>query len=157
MEDVKVVERDTTQYVMVCLGEEKYGIDIMNIDNIVRMQQMTRVPKAQEYVNGVINLRGEVVPVMSIRKKMHLAEDEITKATRIIILKLEQYGTIGVLVDEVIGVVTIDNSLVEKVTYDLEDDTEVFISGVGKLDDGLISLLDLNLVLREKDAEKENS
>ena len=80
MEDVKVVERDTTQYVMVCLGEEKYGIDIMNIDNIVRMQQMTRVPKAQEYVNGVINLRGEVVPVMSIRKKMHLAEDEITKA-----------------------------------------------------------------------------
>lgn len=157
MEDVKVVERDTTQYVMVRLGEEKYGIDIMYIDNIVRMQQMTRVPKAQEYINGVINLRGEVVPVMSIRKKMHLTEDEITKATRIIIIKLEQYGMIGVLVDEVIGVVTIDNTLVEKVTYDLEDDTEVFISGVGKLDDGLISLLDLNLVLREKDAEKENS
>ena len=88
---------------------------------------------------------------------MHLTEDEITKATRIIIIKLEQYGMIGVLVDEVIGVVTIDNTLVEKVTYDLEDDTEVFISGVGKLDDGLISLLDLNLVLREKDAEKENS
>ena len=91
MEEAKVVERDTTQYVVIRLGEEKFGVDIKFISNIVRMQPITRVPKVQEYIKGIINLRGEVVPVMSIRIKMHLAEDEITKASRIIILKLEQY------------------------------------------------------------------
>lgn len=151
MEETKVVERDTTQYVVIRLGNEKFGVDIKHIDNIVRMQTITRVPKVQEYIKGVINLRGEVVPVMSIRIKMHLPEDEITKATRIIILKLEQYGTIGILVDEVVEVVTIDNTLVEKITYDMNDETEVFISGIGKNDNELISLLDFNLVMQEKE------
>lgn len=157
MEEVKVVENDTTQYVVVRLGEEKFGVDIKYIDNIVRMQPMTRVPKVQEYIKGVINLRGEVVPVMSIRIKMHLAEDEITKSTRIIILKLEQYGTIGILVDEVIEVVTLENALIEKVSYDVNDETEMFINGIGKKGNELISLLDFNLVMQEKDKEKENS
>ena len=151
MEEAKVVERDTTQYVVVRLGNEKFGVDIKHIDNIVRMQTITRVPKVQEYIKGVINLRGEVVPVMSIRIKMHLAEDEITKASRIIILKLEQYGTIGIMVDEVVEVVTIDNTLVEKVSYDMNEETEIFISGIGKNGNELISLLDFNLVMQEKE------
>ena len=69
---------DSKQYIIVELGNEQYGIDIQYIDNIVRMQRITRVPKAQSYFKGVINLRGEIVPVMSIRKKMGLADDEIT-------------------------------------------------------------------------------
>ena len=151
MEEEKVVERDVTQYVVVRLGNEKFGVDIKHIDNIVRMQTITRVPKVQEYIKGVINLRGEVVPVMSIRIKMHLPEDEITKLSRIIILKLEQYGTIGILVDEVVEVVTIDNTLVEKVSYDVNDETEIFISGIGENGNELISLLDFNLVMQEKE------
>ncbi len=151
MEEAKVVGRDTTQYVVVRLGEEKFGVDIKFIDSIVRMQSITRVPKAQEYIKGVINLRGEVVPVMNIRVKMHLPESEITKATRIIILKLEQYGTIGILVDEVTEVITIENDTVEKISYDINDETEVFISGIGKNGNDLISLLDFNLVMQEKE------
>ena len=77
----------TTQYIVVKLGEEQYGIDIKYIDNIVRMQHITRVPNVAPYINGVINLRGEIIPVMSIRLKMDLPVDELTKATRIIILK----------------------------------------------------------------------
>ena len=94
MEELKTVS-DVTQFIVIKLGEEQYGIDIKYIDNIVRMQHITRVPKVANYLKGVINLRGEVIPVMSIRLKMGLPEDEITKATRIIILKLEQQGNVG--------------------------------------------------------------
>ena len=77
------LERETKQYIVVNIGNEQYGIDIGFVDNIVRMQKITRVPKAQSYFKGIINLRGEIVPVMSIRKKMGLEDDVITDASRI--------------------------------------------------------------------------
>ena len=90
------VVNEGTQYIVVGVGNEQYGIDIKYIDNIVRMQSITRVPKVQEYFKGVINLRGEVVPVMSLRIKMNLSDDEITNKSRIIILKLESNANIGI-------------------------------------------------------------
>ena len=78
-------EYDSTQYIVIKIGEEQYGIDIKYVDNILRMQKITRVPHAQPYFKGVINLRGEVVPVMSLRIKMSLDEDVITKNSTIII------------------------------------------------------------------------
>ena len=114
MEEVKVaLDSETTQFIVVKLGDEQYGIDIKFVDNIVRMQHITRVPNVQEYLKGVINLRGEVIPVMSARLKMGLPADEYTKSTRIIILRLEQHGTIGIVVDEVKEVVTLDNRQIE--------------------------------------------
>ena len=95
------IESVKKQYIVVRIGSEQYGIDISYVDNIVRMQHITRVPKVAPYLKGVINLRGIVVPVMSLRLKMGLEDDVITKATRIIILKLETQGTIGIIVDEV--------------------------------------------------------
>ena len=140
---------ETTQFIVIRLGEEQYGIDIKYIDNIVRMQHITRVPKVDDYLKGVINLRGEVIPVMSIRIKMGLAPDVETKSSRIIILKLEQQGTIGVIVDEVKEVVTLENERIEKVAYDTMDEKSNFLCGVGKSEGGLISLLDLNAVVLE--------
>lgn len=149
MEELKVAG-ETTQYIVIKLGKEQYGIDIRYIDNIVRMQHMTRVPKMKEYIKGVINLRGEVIPIMSIRLKMGLPADEETKNTRIIIVKLEQYGTIGMIVDEVNEVVNLDiETEVEKMAYD-KDETN-YITGVGKSEGNLISLLDLNAVVQEKE------
>lgn len=148
MEELKVVG-ETTQFIVIKLGDEQYGIDIKYIDNIVRMQHITRVPKVDAYLKGVINLRGEVIPVMSIRLKMGLEQDEETKSTRIIILKLEQQGMIGIIVDEVKEVVTLDNEQIEKVAYEAKDMKDNFIYGVGKCDGGLISLLDLNAVVLE--------
>ena len=87
------------QYIVITVVNEQYGIDIKYIDNIVRMQSITRVPKVQPFFKGVINLRGEVVPVMSIRKKMGLGEDEITNKSRIIILKYESNASLGIVVD----------------------------------------------------------
>lgn len=89
MEELKAVN-DTTQFIVIKLGEEQYGIDIKYIDNILRMQKITRVPKVASYLKGVINLRGEVLPVMSIRIKMGLEEDVVTKSSRIIVIKMEQ-------------------------------------------------------------------
>ena len=103
------------------------------------------------YLKGVINLRGEVIPIMSLRLKMFLPEDEITKATRIIILKLGQYGSIGVIVDEVKEVVTLEEGQIEKVSYDSKDDKMNFIGGIGKYEGGLMSLLDFNLVMQERE------
>ncbi len=148
MEELKA-GGESTQFIVIKLGDEQYGIDIKYIDNIVRMQHITRVPKVDEYFKGVINLRGEVIPVMSIRIKMGLEPDVETKASRIIILKLEQQGMIGVIVDEVKEVVTLDNANIEKMAYDSKDDKATFLCGIGKCEGGLISLLDLNSVVLE--------
>jgi len=106
------------QYIVIKLGEEQYGIDIKFIDNIVRMQQITRVPKVEHFLKGVINIRGEIVPVMSIRLKMGIEEDNITSKSRIIILRLESGDLIGIIVDQVNQVLTLSTSDVEKVRYD---------------------------------------
>ena len=108
--------------------------------------KITRVPKAQKYFKGIINLRGEIVPVMSIRLKMKLADDEFTNASRIIILKLEEKGMLGVIVDEVKEVVTLSSNEVEK-----SSGKGSFINGVGKHGEELISLFDINAIVEEKE------
>ena len=148
LDELNVV-RETTQFIVIKLGDEQYGIDIKYIDNIVRMQHITRVPKVDAYLKGVINLRGEVIPVMSVRIKMGLEPDVETKSSRIIILKLEQHGTIGIIVDEVREVVTLDDTQIEKIAYDSKEEKDSFLCGIGKCEGGLISLLDVNSVVLE--------
>jgi len=139
---IETMENDKKQYIVITFGNEQYGIDISYVDNIVRMQKITRVPKAQPYFKGVINLRGEVVPVMSLRLKMGLEDDVFTNTSRIIILKLEEKGAIGVIVDEVKEVVNLSEDEIEKST-----NKGKFINGIGKHGDDLISLLEINSVV----------
>ena len=148
MDGMKVAG-ESKQFIVIKLGDEQYGIDIKYIDNIVRMQHITRVPKVDSYLKGVINLRGEVIPVMSIRIKMGLEPDVETKSSRIIILKMETNGLIGIIVDEVKEVVTLESDQIEKMAYDSKEERESFLYGVGKCAGGLISLLDLNAVILE--------
>ncbi len=152
MEDIQGVHNfgiaEGKQYIVVCLGTEQYGIDIKYVDNIVRNQRITRVPKAQHYFKGVINLRGEIIPVMSLRLKFGLAPDEFTNATRIIIIKLEPQSAIGIIVDEVKEVVTLDSGSIDKAnTSDPSDPLVQYLSGVGKHSNGLISLLNISAVI----------
>ena len=148
MEQVKAIttEQETetaVQYIVVRIGNEQYGINIKYIDNIVRNQKITRVPKTQTYYKGVINLRGEIIPVMSIRLKLGLEDDEFTDKTRIIIVKIEG-ATIGVFVDQVREVVTLDDDNTEKITRTSRDDAASgYISSIGKSKGELISLLDI--------------
>ena len=99
MEELKVYS-DVTQYIKIEMGDETFGIDIGFVDNILRMQRITRVPNMASYIKGVINLRGEIVPIINLRAKMGLEEIEETKATRIIIIKMEQVGKVGFIVEE---------------------------------------------------------
>ena len=140
---------DEVQYIVVKLGNEQYGVDISYVDNIVRMSRITRVPKSQPYYVGVINLRGEVVPIMSLRKRFGLEPDEYSNATRIIIIRLEDQSIIGFLVDEVREVVNIDPRQLEKPTFKLDEDNASFLAGIGKKEDGLISLLDIRAIVEE--------
>ena len=151
MKSSETQETETKQYIVVQIGNEKYGIDIGYIDNIVRMQKITRVPKVQHYFKGIINLRGEIVPVMSIRKKMGLADDVITDASRIIILKIEEKGSIGVVVDEVREVITLNMAEVDKTSVSARNVKDSFINGIGKNGEELISLFEINAIIEEKE------
>ena len=143
------------QYIIIKIDDEQYGINIKFIDNIVRMQQITRVPKVDDYLKGVINIRGEIVPVMSVRMKMGLAEDEITNKSRIIILKTQDGDLVGIIVDQVNQVLTLDSNNVEKMRYDdKKQKQDTFVSGVGHYDGGLVSILDLEAVVSEKPAKE---
>lgn len=135
------------QYIVVKIGNEQYGIDIQYVDNIVRMQRITRVPKAQPYFLGVINLRGEIIPVMSVRLKFGLEADEFTNRTRIIIIKLESQYSVGIIVDEVKEVVTLTDDNIENVKYNSNDDKMSYLSGIGKHEGELISLLNISGVI----------
>lgn len=145
------VEPVIVQFIVVKIGEEQYGINIKYIDNIVRMEHITRVPQVPPYLKGVINLRGEVIPVMSLRLKMGLPEDVETKASRIIIIKMEQHGNIGLMVDEVKEVVNLEEEQIEKASYGSRENSESFILGIGKYEGGLISLLDLNATILDRE------
>ena len=114
------------------------------------------MPKAQSYFKGVINLRGEIVPVMSLRLKFGLPADEITDKTRIIIIKLEQQATVGLIVDQVNEVVTLDEDSIEKTTVDANKDMAGYISTIGKNKGELISLLNIQLAITDKDTSKED-
>ena len=139
------------QYIVVNIGDEQYGININNVDNIVRMQKITRVPKAQEYYVGVINLRGEVLPVMSLRRKFELDDDVYSDTTRIIIVKLEQQGMVGLIVDSVKEVITLEECDIEKGSVTASEEGNAYVSGVGKLPNGLVSLMNLQAVVVEKE------
>jgi len=137
------------QYVKVRMDKEWFGISIAMVENIVRLQRITRVPGSEFYIKGVINLRGKVVPVMSLRLKMGMTEGEEQRTNRIIILKIDG-DEIGVIVDEVREVVTIPDEDVEKVYSESSQANAAYLLGVGKLNGNLISLLDMYEVLGVK-------
>ena len=141
-----VSEKETKQYIVVRIGGEKFGIDIGYVDNIGRLQKITRVPKAQVYFKGIINLRGEIVPVMSARIKMGLEDDVFTNATRIIILKMEETRELRLMVEEVYEVVTLVTDEIVNASSDRKD---IFINGIGKNGDELISLFELSAIIEE--------
>ncbi len=143
-----ILVNEVKQYIVIRLGEEQFGIDIKYIDNIIRMPRITRVPMAQDYFKGVINLRGEVIPVMSLRVRFELEDDVIDSKTRIIIIKMDSQSKVGVLVDQVKEVVTIEAEEVEKVTQS-NDGSGQYLDGVGKNGEELISLLNIANVISD--------
>lgn len=151
--DKNVMSDDSKQYIILRFDSEQYGIDISYIENIVRLQPITRVPHTQPYFLGIINLRGEIVPVMSMRKKFELPDKDNTNLTRILILKVEGNAKIGILVDEVREVVTLTEDQIEKISSDSED-FRTYLTGIGKYTNGtLISLINIAGLIADIDNE----
>ena len=150
--DTNVAVNDAKQYIILKFDSEQYGIDIAYIENIVRLQPITRVPHSQDYFLGIINLRGEVVPVMSMRRKFDLPDKENTNASRILILKIEGSGKIGILVDEVREVVSLSEEQIEQVAAK-NMDTRAYLMGVGKYNNTLISLINIGMLISDIDSE----
>jgi purine-binding chemotaxis protein CheW len=148
-EGIIMAASDLKQYIIIFLDSVKYGINIKYIDNIIVMQDITRIPGAQVYFKGVINLRGEVIPVMSLKGRLGLPEDEYTSKARIIIVRPEpQAACVGLIVDEVKEVITLDASSIEKMNYDENDNKANYNAGIGKIENDLINLLNIPTITR---------
>ena len=133
------------------LGEE-YGVPISQVQEIVRVGGITMVPNSPSYMEGVINLRGRVLPVLNLRKRLGLSDKEMSNASRIVVTEVGS-KVIGLLVDAVSHVIKIPPESVEPAPEEvLEIDTD-YITGVGKLNDTMIILLDLEKLLRREKFE----
>ena len=134
------------QLVTFGLGSEEFGVDIMRVQEIIRIPPITRVPKAPPYVEGVINLRGNVIPVISLRTRFGLEPVEETDLSRIIVLQVEK-KVYGIRVDAVTEVLRLAAASIEPPpTVALGMDSQ-FIRGVGKIGERLLILLDLDNIM----------
>lgn len=143
------------QYIVIKYGEEKYGIPIKYIDNIVKMQQVTRVPKSEAFIKGVINIRGDIVPVLSMRIRMGMEDDVYDDDTCILVLRPDNSSLFGIIVDAVDRVLTLGSNSIEKVSQESGRKDSGFVLGVGKYDEGLVSIFDLDSLLLERNDDKK--
>ena len=133
------------------LGEE-YGVPIHQVQEIIRVGGITMVPNSPVYMEGVINLRGRVLPVLNLRRKLKLSPKDIGKESRIVVAEAGD-KVIGLLVDAVSHVIKVSSESVESAPEEvLEIDTD-YITGVGKLKNRLVILLDLEKLLRRENIE----
>ncbi|PKM54082.1 Chemotaxis protein CheW [Petrocella atlantisensis] len=144
---------ELSQFIVVKLGVEQYGINIQFVQNIVRMINITRVPKAPYYIKGVVNLRGDIIPVMSIRLKFDMEEDVLTDNTRIIFVKLEG-NEIGLIVDEVKEVIQLSEADIDNISRESHEEKDAYVFGVGKVGESLVTLLNIEELIKVNDPLK---
>ncbi len=143
---------EVLQLVTFRLGSEEFSMDILKVQEIIRPMELTRVPRAPAFVDGVINLRGRVIPVMDLRRRFSMEPTEDTSEARIIVVELGG-RTVGFKVDAVSEVLRLPVDMVEPPPSIVSGAEIDYIRGVGKLDDRLIMLLDVEKLLT--DGEKE--
>ena len=151
--DGRHADVDRLQLVTFEVGEEEFAVDILAVQEINRMMQITRVPQSRREVEGVINLRGRIVPVVDLRERFGMERCEHSNESRIIVVDVNDH-TVGFVVDRVHEVLRIDSSIVEPapaITTSVDSD---YIQGVGKLDDRLLILIDLERLFTREDAKQ---
>jgi purine-binding chemotaxis protein CheW len=134
------------QLVSFKIGDEEFGVDILKVQEINRMLEVTRVPNAPEFVDGVINLRGKVIPIIALRRRFGMERKESDKNTRIVVVELNG-KIVGFVVDAVSEVLRIPRSVTEPPPPIVAGIDAEYITAVGKLEDRLLILLDLESVL----------
>lgn len=140
------------QIVVFKLAEQTYGVDIGTVAEIIRMESITRVPRAPEFVEGVINLRGRIIPVIDLRKRFGLPEGERTRQSRIIIVEIGGM-TIGMIVDAVLEVLRIPAETIEPPPAVVDGVDIAYLRGIALWEERMIILLNLQKILYENERE----
>ena len=134
------------QLVVFDLADEVYGVDIARVDEVIRMQEITRIPRAPGFVEGVTNLRGKVIPVVDLRRRFGLAMADIQASSRIVVVYIGAH-TIGLIVDGVSEVIRVNSAAIEPPSAVVTGVDSAYLRGIVKVDDRLVILLDLDYVL----------
>jgi purine-binding chemotaxis protein CheW len=143
---------DFEQLVVFQLSNEFYGVDIGDVNTIIRMQEVTQVPQTPSFVEGVINLRGSIIPVIDLRKRFALEVGAITKSSRIVVV--EATGQmIGMIVDAVAETLRIHTDSIEPPSPVIAGIDVEYLRGIGKIDDRLLILLNLDKVLTGQETD----
>lgn len=140
------VSEDILQLVSFNIGTEEFGVDILKVQEINRMVEITRVPRSPDFVEGIINLRGKVIPIIDLRKRFNLQITDHDKNTRIVVVDIEGQ-TMGMIVDSVSEVLRIPASTIEPTPEVVTSVDSDYIRGVAKLDNRLLIYLDLAKIL----------
>ncbi|PKM76409.1 MAG: chemotaxis protein [Firmicutes bacterium HGW-Firmicutes-15] len=153
-ENTLQVELDEEQMVVFKLAGEQYGVRITQVQEINRLSQITKVPRAAKFVEGVVNLRGDVIPVIDLRKRFEIESKDYTEFTRIIVSDINN-KKIGIIVDEVMEVLRIPGKLVEEAPDILNgNQAQSFMNGIANLGNRMIMMLNLENILVEKEWQK---
>ena len=140
------------KFLTFILGSEVYGIEILKVREIIKLMDITAVPRTPDYLKGVINLRGKVIPIVDLRSKFSMPEIEHTQETCIIVAEVNQ-TSIGIIVDSVSEVSNINSEEIEEAPHLGQDIDTDFILGLGKTKERIVILLDIALVLSSEDLE----
>ena len=153
--ETTVNEVDEMQLVVFDLADETYGVDIGSVREIIRIQEITKVPRTPDCVEGVINLRGKVIPVIDLRKRFGFQQAEVTKDTRIVVVDING-SDIGVVVDAVTEVLRLSSDSVEPPSGVITTTDSDYLLGIAKLESRLVILLDLQKALASMDLQVDH-
>ena len=146
---------ETTKVVVFLMGSQPYGIPIENVLGIEKLHTITEVPKTSDFIKGVINLRGEITPVLDLKERLQLGETAHTEQTRILIVTISDMQ-VGLIVDAATDVMDIDSAIVEDAPEVINGVKDSFLKGVVKLADRLLILLDLEHILNFDEVNEVN-
>ena len=152
----KQADNPIIRWVTFRLENEKYGINVMQVQEVLRVTEIAPVPGAPDYVLGIINLRGNVVTVIDSRKRFGLQSREMDDSTRIVIIESDNQ-VVGILVDSVAEVVDIRSSEIEQAPNVGTEESAKFIQGVSSIDGELLILVDLNKLLTDEQWAEMNA
>ncbi|WP_321431280.1 chemotaxis protein CheW [uncultured Methanolobus sp.] len=145
------------QMVVFQLGGEEFGVEIMKVQEIIRMPVITQIPQSPDYVEGVINLRGRIIVVVNLDKRFNLISKEVDDHSRIIVVEIGE-NVVGMIVDSVNEVMRIPASSVDPTPeFAMSNVSREYITGVGKMEDRLLIFLDLVRILDEKEIEETSN
>lgn len=140
------------QMVVFGLGKEEYGVEITQVQEIVRLQEITNIPNTPDFVEGVVNLRGKVIPLIDLKKRFALEQTQRNGDNRIIVISVND-SIIGVIVDYVSEVLRIPDDRIEPPPAVVKGIGKEYLKGIGKISDRLLILLDLDKILSSTEQE----